>query len=83
MGVLKLTLPQHAEDGLARLAARTGASPEAVPGEAVERFVAEELATIEGIERALEDIRHGRLVPHERVRSEIESLLGGTERQDR
>jgi predicted transcriptional regulator len=83
MGILKLTLPQHAEDGLARLAERAGASAEAVASEAIERFVAEELSTIEGIERALEDVRQGRLVPHEQARSEINSLLDRAERRNR
>ena len=83
MGVLKLTLPQHAEEGLARLAARAGASAEAGASEALEHFVAEELAIIAGIERGLDDMRQGRLVPHEEVMRDVERLLGGTETQDR
>ncbi|HEX8665189.1 MAG TPA: CopG family transcriptional regulator [Beijerinckiaceae bacterium] len=83
MGVLKLTLPQHAEDGLARLAARAGASAEAVASEALEHFVAEELAIIEGIERGLDDMRQGRLVSHEEVMRDADDLLNGTESQNR
>ena len=83
MGVLKLELPQQAEDGLARLAARAGISAEAVASEALEHFVAEELAIIEGIERGLDDMRQGRLVPHEEVMRDVDNLLGGTESQDR
>ena len=47
--------------------------------EAVERFVAEELATIEGIERALDDMRHGRVIAHERVSKEVDGLLDRSE----
>jgi predicted transcriptional regulator len=83
MGVLKLELPPQAEDGLARLAARAGISAEAVASEALEHFVAEELAIIEGIERGLDDMRQGRLVPHEEVMGDVDDLLGGTESQDR
>lgn len=54
MGVLKLTLPRHVESGLARLAERAGASPEAVASEAIERFVAEELAIVESISETVE-----------------------------
>jgi predicted transcriptional regulator len=83
MGVLKLELPQQAEDGLARLAARAGIPAEAVASEALEHFVAEELAIIEGIERGLEDMRQGRLVSHDEVMRDIDNLLGGTESPDR
>jgi predicted transcriptional regulator len=80
MGVLKLNLPAAAERGLARLAAQTGSSAEVMASEAVERFVAEELATIEGIERALDDMRHGRVIAHERVSKEVDGLLDRPER---
>lgn len=83
MGVLKLELPQQAEDGLARLAARAGIPAEAVASEALEHFVAEELAIIEGIERGLEDMRQGRLVSHDEVMRDIDNLLGGTDSPDR
>ena len=80
MGVLKLNLPAAAERGLARLAAQTGSSAEVMASEAVERFVAEELATIDGIERALDDMRHGRVIAHERVSKEVDGLLDRPER---
>jgi predicted transcriptional regulator len=83
MGVLKLELPQQAQDGLARLAARAGISAEAVASEALRHFVAEELAIIEGIERGLDDMRQGRLVSHEEVMRDVDDLLGGTESQNR
>lgn len=79
MGSVRLRLSPDAETGLARLAARLGRPAEAVASEAVERFVEEELATLDGIERALADMREGRIVPHERVMAEVEDLLGGKE----
>ncbi|HEY8564785.1 MAG TPA: CopG family transcriptional regulator [Beijerinckiaceae bacterium] len=75
MGVLRIDLGETTEVGLARLAERTGASVERLAVEALERFVADETVTVEGIERALEDARHGRVVPHEEVASEVERLI--------
>jgi predicted transcriptional regulator len=77
MGVLKLELPQQAQDGLARLATRAGIPAEAVASEALEHFVAEELAIMEGFERGLDDMRQGRLVSHEEVMRDIERLHAG------
>jgi predicted transcriptional regulator len=77
--VMRLRLSREAETGLAALAARLGSSVEAVASEAVERFVQDELATLDGIERALADMRAGRTVPHEQVMAEIDALLDGKE----
>ena len=79
---MRVSLRPATESGLARLAARLGSSAEAVASEALERLVEQELATLDGIERALADMREGRVIPHERVMAEIEELLDGKERPD-
>lgn len=72
---LELHLTAEAEEGLRRLASRAGRSPGAVASDFLERFVTEELATIEGIERALDDLRQGRIVSHEEVRGSVDARL--------
>lgn len=72
---LELHLTDETDEGLRRLASRAGLSTNAVASDLLERFVIEELATIEGIERALDDLRQGRMVSHEQVKASVEARL--------
>jgi predicted transcriptional regulator len=49
---------------LGRLAAHTKRTKSYLAGEAISDFVDRELAIVEGIERGLEDMHAGRVVPH-------------------
>jgi predicted transcriptional regulator len=49
---------------LGRLAAHTKRTRSYLAGEAISDFVDRELAIVEGIERGLEDMHAGRVVPH-------------------
>jgi predicted transcriptional regulator len=49
---------------LGRLAAHTKRTKSYLAGEAITDFVDRELAIVEGIEQALEDMHAGRVVPH-------------------
>ena len=74
---LVLDLNDDVTGGLESLASRHGRSARDLAAEAVGRFVAEEMAEIAGIERALDDMRHGRVVPHDDVVADIRRLLEG------
>ncbi len=52
---------------LGRLAVHTKRTKSYLAGEAISDFVDRELAIVEGIERGLEDMRAGRLVPHKKA----------------
>lgn len=80
---LVVRLTPELEDGLERLAARAGQSAEAVAAQALERFVSDELEIVRQIERGLDDLRNGRVVPHEQVTADIERLLGGGSKPER
>jgi predicted transcriptional regulator len=47
------------------LAVHTERSKSQLAGEAIADFVERELAIVEGIKRGIEDMRAGRVVPHE------------------
>ena len=74
---LTLRLPAALKDRLGVLAARTRRTRSFLAGEALAHYVERELAIIEGIERGLDDMRAGRLVPHDeamhRLRATIEA----------
>ncbi|HEY7300772.1 MAG TPA: CopG family ribbon-helix-helix protein [Xanthobacteraceae bacterium] len=62
---LTVRLPPRVKDRLGRLAVHTERSKSQLAGEAIADFVERELAIVEGIKRGIEDMRAGRVVPHE------------------
>jgi predicted transcriptional regulator len=58
-----------------RLAAATRRSKSFLAAEAIEAYVQRELPIVEEIERGLEDMSAGRLVPHEDVEAEVYTLI--------
>jgi predicted transcriptional regulator len=73
---LTLRLPAELKDRLGVLAAKTRRTRSFLAGEALADYVERELAIIEGIQRGLDDVRAGRVVPHDeamrRIRKTIE-----------
>lgn len=65
----RLTVRLSAEtgDALGRLADRTHRARGTIAAEAIANYVGRELEVIEGIERGLDDVRHGRVTPHDAV----------------
>jgi len=61
---LTVRVSPQVKSRLGRLAARTKRTKSYLAGEAITDFVDRELAIVEGIERGLEDMRAGRVVPH-------------------
>jgi len=72
---LTVRLPAQVKKRLGRLAARTRRTSSYLAGEAITDFVERELAIVEGIQEGLDDVRAGRVIPHEQVVSEIADII--------
>ena len=72
---MTVRLPSELKEGLSRLAARTRRSKSFLAGEAIAAYVARELEIIEGIERGLEDMKAGRVVPHDEAMRRIRAAI--------
>ena len=75
--IVSIGLTGEIEQGLARIAATRGISLDAVAAEAVERFVIDELSEIAGIEMALLEMREGKVVSHDDVTADVDTVLRG------
>lgn len=75
-------LPAEVKNRLDLLAERTRRTRSFLAGEAIAGYVAHDLAIIEGIHEGLEDVRAGRVTPHDQVMEEIRAIIDATE-QDR
>jgi predicted transcriptional regulator len=73
---MTIRLPAATKKKLGRLATHTNRTKSFLAGEAIEDYVARELAIVEGIERGLADMHAGRVVSHadaiRRLRSAVE-----------
>ena len=54
---------------------RTRRSKSFLAGEAIAAYVARELEIIEGVERGLEDMKAGRVVPHDEAMRRIRAVI--------
>jgi predicted transcriptional regulator len=72
---LTVDLPEEVEDRLERLAVRTRRDRSTIVGDAIADYVERELAIIDGINEALEEVHAGRVVPHDEVMDEVRALL--------
>jgi predicted transcriptional regulator len=61
---MTIRLPAATKKKLGRLAVHTNRTKSFLAGEAIEDYVARELAIVEGIERGLTDMHSDRVVPH-------------------
>ncbi|EAR23014.1 CopG family ribbon-helix-helix protein [Nitrococcus mobilis] len=75
---LTVRLPPEIKDQLGELAERTRRTKSFLAGEAIARYVARELDIIEGIQRGLEDVWAGRVVPHDEAMREIRATIAKT-----
>ena len=72
---LTVRLPSKLKDRLGKLAERTRRTKSFLAGEAIAGYVERELEIVAGIERGLDDMKVGRVVPHEDVMSDIEVTI--------
>ena len=61
---LTIRLAKEVKEKLARLAEHARRTKSFLAAEAIEQYVGQELDIIEGIEKGIEDMRAGRLIPH-------------------
>lgn len=71
------------KERLDRLAADTRRSRSFLAAEAVEAYVARELAIVDGINEGLADIRNGRTVTHDDAMAELNAAIDAAEREKR
>jgi predicted transcriptional regulator len=78
---LTLRLPAELKERLGVLAAKTKRARSTLASEALADYVERELAAIEAVQRGLDDMRAGRVVPHgqamRRVRQAIDRASKG------
>ncbi len=77
MGSTTLTvrLPPELKDRLGELAERTRRTKSFLAGEAIGGYVERELEIVAGIEHGLDDMKAGRVVPHEDVIADIDATI--------
>ena len=72
---LTVRLPATLKDRLGKLAEQTRRTKSFLAAEAIARYVGRELEIVAGIERGLDDMKAGRVVPHEDVVADIEATI--------
>ncbi len=72
---LTVRLSPELKARLGKLAERTQRSKSFLAGEAIDGYVARELEIVAGIERGLDDMKAGRVVPHEDVMADIDATI--------
>ncbi len=72
---LTVRLAPELKDRLGTLAERTRRTKSFLAGEAIAGYVERELEIVAGIERGLDDMTAGRVVPHEDVMAEIDATI--------
>ncbi len=72
---MTIRISAEVKDRLERLAADTRRSKSFLAGEAVEAYVTQELAIIDGIQRGLADVKAGRVVDHDAAMAEVYSAI--------
>ena len=72
---LTVRLSPEVKERLGQLAERTKRTKSFLAGEAIADFVERELEIVEAIERGLDDVKAGRVVPHEQAMREIRETI--------
>jgi predicted transcriptional regulator len=72
---LTVRLSPELKARLGKLAERTQRSKSFLAGEAIGNYVERELEIVAGIERGLDDMKAGRVVPHEEVMADIDATI--------
>ncbi|MCP5364213.1 MAG: CopG family transcriptional regulator [Hyphomicrobiales bacterium] len=74
---LTVRLTPELKDRLGTLAERTRRTKSFLAGEAIAGYVERELEIIAGIERGLDDMNAGRVVPHDEAMGDIRKAIEG------
>lgn len=80
ISTLTVRLSAELKERLGELAAKTRRPRSVLANEALADYVERELAAIEGVQRGLDDMRAGRVVPHEEAMRRIRRAIGAAAR---
>ena len=72
---ISIRISSDLKDKLDRLAKGTQRSNSFLAARAIETYVDRELEIVEGILRGIEDVKAGRVVPHEQVMAELYAMI--------
>ncbi len=72
---LSVRLSPELKARLSKLAEQTHRTKSFLAGEAIGGYVERELEIVAGIERGLDDMKAGRVVPHEEVMADIDTTI--------
>ena len=72
---LSVRLSSELKARLGKLAEQTHRTKSFLAGEAIGGYVERELEIVAGIERGLDDMKAGRVVPHEEVMADIDTTI--------
>ena len=72
---LTVRLTPELKARLGQLAERTQRTKSFLAGEAIGSYVAREMEIVAGIERGLEEMKAGRVVPHQEVMADIDATI--------
>ena len=72
---LTVRLTPELKDRLSLLAERTRRTKSFLAGEAIADYVARELEIVQGIERGLDDMRSGRVTPHDEAMRRVRATI--------
>jgi predicted transcriptional regulator len=73
--ILTLRVSPELHRRLELLADRTKRSKSFLANEAIDAYLARELEIVEGIHRSLEDVRAGRVIPHEEAMRRVDRFI--------
>ena len=76
---MTIRLSTSVKDKLAELAQHTRRSKSFLASEAIADYVERELAIVAGIQRGLDDMKSGRITPHQQVMDEIDEIISQSE----
>jgi predicted transcriptional regulator len=79
--VIAVPLRPGVERKLARLSERTRRSAAALAADAIASYVDRESAILDGIARGMDDMRSGRLVPHDEAMDELDAAIAAAGRE--
>ncbi|XBQ16317.1 MAG: ribbon-helix-helix protein, CopG family [Oceanicaulis sp.] len=74
-----MRLPEEVETRLSELAGHTRRSKSYLAREAITAYVERELAIVAGVEEGLDDLRAGRVVPHDEAMSALRSAVSSVQ----
>lgn len=76
---LTISLDPHLEDELEKLAAERCRGSAELAAEVVADYVARECQTVAAIRRGLDDLTAGRVMPHDKVMTELRAIISAAE----